>query len=100
MFRISLIIPTYNRAAQLIAALQSVVVQDLPPAEWECVVVNNRSDDDTAERFAAIRSTPSREENLPMISSEKVETQISGKFSTRFVVSVGPNKAGSVSAAR
>ena len=53
MFRISLIIPTYNRAAQLIAALQSVVVQDLPPAEWECVVVNNRSDDDTAEQFAA-----------------------------------------------
>ncbi len=53
MFRISLIIPTYNRAAQLIAALQSVVVQDLRPAEWECVVVNSRSDDDTAERFAA-----------------------------------------------
>ena len=57
MFRISLIIPTYNRAAQLIAALQSVVVQDLPPAEWECVVVNNRSDDDTAERFAAFAAT-------------------------------------------
>ncbi len=53
MFRISLIIPTYNRAAQLVAALESVVRQDLPAAEWECVVVNNRSTDDTAERFAA-----------------------------------------------
>lgn len=53
MIRISLIIPTYNRAARLLAALQSVVRQDLPTAEWECVVVNNRSTDDTAARFAA-----------------------------------------------
>lgn len=53
MFRISLVIPSYNRAAPLIAALESVVRQDLPAAEWECVVVNNRSTDDTAERFAA-----------------------------------------------
>ena len=53
MFRISLIITTYNRAAQLVAALESVVRQDLPVADWECVVVNNRSTDDTAQRFAA-----------------------------------------------
>lgn len=53
MIRISLIIPTHNRAAQLIAALQSVVRQDLPATEWECIVVNNRSNDDTAARFAA-----------------------------------------------
>lgn len=53
MIRISLIIATYNRAAQLIAALESVVRQDLPAAEWECIVVDNRSADDTAERFAA-----------------------------------------------
>ena len=53
MIRISLIIPTHNRAAQLIAALRSVVQQDLPPEEWECIVVNNRSTDDTAARFAA-----------------------------------------------
>lgn len=53
MFRISLIIPTYNRADRLLAALRSVVRQDLPAPEWECVVVNNRSTDDTAAQFAA-----------------------------------------------
>lgn len=53
MIRISLIIPTHNRAVQLIRALESVVGQDLPAGEWECVVVNNRSADDTAQRFAA-----------------------------------------------
>ena len=39
MIRISLVIPTHNRAAQLVAALESVVRQDLPRDEWECVVV-------------------------------------------------------------
>lgn len=53
MNRISLVIPTHNRAAQLLAALESVVRQDLPAEEWECVVVNNNSTDDTAARFAA-----------------------------------------------
>lgn len=53
MILLSLIIPTHNRAAQLLAALESVVRQDLPAAEWECVVVNNCSSDDTAQRFAA-----------------------------------------------
>lgn len=52
MIRISLIIPTHNRSAQLIAALESVVVQTLPTDQWECVAVNNRSTDDTTERFA------------------------------------------------
>ncbi len=53
MIRLSLVIPTHNRAAQLLAALESVVRQDLPPAQWECVVVNNNSTDDTEARFAA-----------------------------------------------
>ncbi|WP_418990626.1 glycosyltransferase family 2 protein [Alistipes sp.] len=52
MIRISLVIPTHNRSAQLIAALESVVRQTLPPAAWECVVVDNRSTDDTQQRFA------------------------------------------------
>ena len=47
MIRISLVIPTHNRAAQLVAALESVVRQDLPRDEWECVVVSNNSTDDT-----------------------------------------------------
>ncbi len=53
MIRISLIIPTHNRAAQLITALQSVVRQDLPASEWECVAVDNASTDDTQTQFAA-----------------------------------------------
>lgn len=53
MFRLSLIIPTHNRAARLVAALESVVGQDLPAAEWECLVVDNNSTDDTVVRFDA-----------------------------------------------
>ena len=53
MIRLSLIIPTHNRAGQLLAALESVVRQDMPAGEWECVVVNNNSTDDTPARFAA-----------------------------------------------
>ena len=52
MVRLSLIIATYNRSASLIQTLQSVVEQNAPRNEWECVVVNNNSTDDTAERFA------------------------------------------------
>lgn len=52
MLRISLIIATYNRAEALIEALRSVVAQELPADEWECVVVNNNSQDDTFARFA------------------------------------------------
>lgn len=52
MIRLSLIIPTYNRAASLVAALESVVRQTADPASWECLVVDNASTDDTAERFA------------------------------------------------
>lgn len=52
MIRLSLIIATYNRSAPLLTALESVVRQDADPAEWECVVVNNNSQDDTEVRFA------------------------------------------------
>lgn len=51
MFRLSLIISTYNRSELLIGALESVVAQTAPREEWECVVVNNNSTDDTQERF-------------------------------------------------
>lgn len=51
MIRLSLIISTYNRSELLIGALKSVVAQTAPLKEWECVVVNNNSTDDTLERF-------------------------------------------------
>lgn len=70
MIRISLIIATYNRAEALIEALQSVVQQTLPPAEWECVVVDNRSTDDTAARFAAFAATHP-EKQLRLVREER-----------------------------
>ena len=55
MIRLSLIIPTHNRSERLIAALESVIRQDLPAADWECVVVSNNSTDDTVARFGILR---------------------------------------------
>lgn len=56
MPRLSLIVATYNRAEQLLTTLRSVAAQTAPPAEWECVVVDNNSTDDTAARFEAFRA--------------------------------------------
>lgn len=51
MIRISLIIATYNRAEHLVKALESVVCQNLRREEWECIVVDNNSKDNTRELF-------------------------------------------------
>lgn len=51
MVRLSLVIATYNRSQSLVQVLESVVCQNAPLKEWECVVVNNNSTDDTVERF-------------------------------------------------
>ncbi len=65
MIRISLIIATYNRAEALIKALESVVRQSLRAEEWECVVVNNHSTDDTTARFTAFAAAhPTRQLRL------------------------------------
>lgn len=53
MIRLSIVIATYNRSSQLMQLMQSVVEQTLPREEWECVVVNNNSTDDTASAFEA-----------------------------------------------
>ncbi len=53
MIRLSLLIPTHNRAASLLRLLSSVARQTADPAVWECVVVDNASTDDTAAQFAA-----------------------------------------------
>lgn len=51
MVRLSLIIATYNRSAQLLVALRSVAAQTAVPEEWECIVVDNNSSDDTQRVF-------------------------------------------------
>ena len=48
---LSIIISTYNNAASLVRTLESVAMQDAERQQWECVVVNNASTDDTAARF-------------------------------------------------
>ncbi len=50
---LSLIISTYNNATSLVRTLESVAKQDADKSVWECVVVNNNSTDDTAERVAS-----------------------------------------------
>lgn len=41
--RLSVCIPAYNRAAVLPALLDSVLAQDIDPASWECVIVEDAS---------------------------------------------------------
>ena len=43
MLRLTLLIPTHNRSRELLRALESVARQELDPALWECVVVDNAS---------------------------------------------------------
>lgn len=49
MICLSLIIATYNRSRQLLVTLDSVAAQNAPAEEWECVVVDNNSSDDTSQ---------------------------------------------------
>ena len=61
MTRVSVVIPTYNCAARLLHALQSVLAQSYAHAAIEVVIVDDGSSDDTAERvaeFAARSSVP------------------------------------------
>lgn len=50
MIRLSLVIPTYNRAEQIITTLESVVRQRYDASQWECIIVDNNSKDDTRQR--------------------------------------------------
>ena len=50
--RVSVIIPTYNCAARLVRALESVAAQTVPAESIELIVIDDGSSDDTAERVA------------------------------------------------
>ena len=52
MLRLTVVVATYNRAESLVRCLESFRTQSAPREEWEVVVVNNNSKDDTEERFA------------------------------------------------
>lgn len=50
MIRLSLVIATYNRAEQLMITLSSVAAQSKSSTQWECIVVDNNSVDNTKSR--------------------------------------------------
>lgn len=57
--RISIIISTYNRGPQLMRTLDSVARQTLPADDWELVVVDNNSKDNTQELVAGfVKANP------------------------------------------
>ncbi len=47
MVRLSLVIPTYNRSSQLLTTLSYVIEQSADSKLWECIIVDNNSQDDT-----------------------------------------------------
>lgn len=51
---VSVVVPTYNRAEALPAALRSALEQTAPPECYEVIVVNNNSTDDTARVLAGL----------------------------------------------
>lgn len=61
--KLSVIIPTYNRADLIGITLQSLTEHQLPASEYEVLVVDNRSTDDTAavvRKFQATSPVPVR----------------------------------------
>lgn len=67
---LSIIISTYNNAESLIRTLESVAAQDADHSLWECIVVNNASTDNTAERFSAFAESHSSV-NLRMVNESQ-----------------------------
>lgn len=47
MIPLSIVIATFNRSAYLLRTLESLAGQTLPAQEFEILVVNNNSTDDT-----------------------------------------------------
>lgn len=52
MIPLSIVIATFNRPAYLLRTLESLAGQTLPAQEFEILVVNNNSTDDTPAVFA------------------------------------------------
>ena len=50
MLKISVVVPTFNRIDSLLETLRSLLVQTLPLAEFEVIVVDDGSKDDTERR--------------------------------------------------
>jgi glycosyltransferase involved in cell wall biosynthesis len=69
--RLSLIIATYNRGEKLARTLRSLTAQTLSAREWEAIVVNNNSTDDTAEVFARFTAAEGRGLDIRMVTETR-----------------------------
>lgn len=47
--KLSIILPTYNRSSMVVNTLYSLTQMTASPEQWECIIVNNNSTDDTEE---------------------------------------------------
>jgi glycosyltransferase involved in cell wall biosynthesis len=54
MIRLSLIITTYNRAQEIETTMEMVLAQRFDASQWECIIVDNNSTDDTRQRVEKI----------------------------------------------
>lgn len=68
--KLSIIISTYNRAESLVRCLESVIKQNADKSQWECIVVNNNSKDDTVQRVEAfVKGCP--EVNIRLVEEKQ-----------------------------
>lgn len=73
IIRLSVVIATYNRGEKLALTLRSLAAQTLPAGEWEAVVVNNNSTDDTVGVFARFAASVSAVTSAPSSSDPAFE---------------------------
>ena len=76
MPRVSVIIPTYRRPTLLLAAIQSVLAQTFQ--DFEIIVVDDNSGDNTAEVVASLRD-PRVRDRLPPNQLESRRGQKHGR---------------------
>jgi glucosyl-dolichyl phosphate glucuronosyltransferase len=65
--RISVVICTHNRGFYLRKAIASVLAQDMPVSEYELIIVDNKSTDDTAEVAASFAAANMRYIHEPQL---------------------------------
>lgn len=75
--RLSVVIPTYNRRPRLARVLEAFERQETPCSEFEVIVVNDGSTDDTAAWLAA-RATPYRMRSLTLTNGGPARARNAG----------------------
>jgi len=69
--RVSVIIPAYNRGQLVIQALESLLLQDFDKKEFEVLVVDNNSKDNTEELITSFAKAHSSDINLKYIKEKR-----------------------------